>query len=96
MSEENNQQFADIVHRLLQEQFGEYSENVSFYGEPGSIEVLDFDGRTNSGKRFWGHLVLAETVFQLIEMIEIHIGGKSGLFGYQPESENVKFNDIVS
>ncbi|MFA6464071.1 MAG: hypothetical protein WCV55_03650 [Candidatus Paceibacterota bacterium] len=92
MLDQKNQQYADIASLLVKEQFNENIRNIFLTGEFWPKEPLFFDGRTDSGKRFFGHMILAEeNALEPIETIEINIGSKSGKFIYISESETANF-----
>ena len=84
-------QYEKIVDDLLQEKYNTRVGKIDFTPATGKrVQILDFGGVTDVGKRLWGNIKLEGETPRLVR-IEVHVAGKSGYFSYYPESETFNF-----
>jgi len=81
-----NEKFSNLVGQLLSDNFQEVLYTIVFGGKSGEIKILPFHGYTQSSKRFWGKLELADE-HSLCSWIEIYIDGNFHRFSHEPELE---------
>jgi len=96
-----NERFREIISDLLSRFFQQEIKAMEFYTESvGDIKkgypipisrIVVFDGKISLLKRFWGRFELSDDLPNLINWIELHIGGKPYIYKYDRNSEQKFF-----